>query len=205
MDFIFEIFILVFSVIIHEVAHGYAADSLGDPTARLEGRLTMNPLKHIDPFGSIILPLLLFISGSGFLIGWAKPVPYNVYNLRNQRWGEAIVAFAGPLSNIVIAIVFGGLIRFGISTGFIENANILKITSYIVLINIVLATFNLIPIPPLDGSKIFFSIFNIGWNKGRVFLERYGIFIVLFFVFFFWGAVSPIIAKFFVLLTGLYI
>src|SRR5574343_1207888 len=106
--------ILLFSVIIHELAHGYVAYSLGDPTAKYEGRLTMNPLKHLDPFGSVILPLLLILSQSSFIIGWAKPVPYNPYNLKNQKWGDAIVALAGPLSNICVALFFGLLIRFGI-------------------------------------------------------------------------------------------
>ncbi len=204
-DFIFQILILLFSVIIHEVAHGYAANVLGDPTARLEGRLTLNPIKHIDPFGSIILPLLLYFSHAGFLIGWAKPVPYNAYNLRNHRWGEAIVAVVGPLSNIIIAIIFGLIIRFGVGLGFSMSPAVLHITSYIVIINLVLAIFNLIPIPPLDGSKILFTVFRIGFTPTRVFLERYGFFLVLFFVYFLWTYVTPVIFWLFILLTGLYI
>jgi Zn-dependent protease len=205
MDFIFQITILIFSIVIHEVAHGYAAYMLGDSTAKYQGRLTMNPIKHLDPFGSVFLPLILFVTGSGFLIGWAKPVPYNPYNLRNQRWGEAIVAFAGPLSNIAIAVVFGLLLRIGVTTGLIQSVEILQITSYIVFINLLLAIFNLIPIPPLDGSKILFNIFQIGFSPVRIFLERYGIIIVLFFVFFLWSFVFPVVSKVFILLTGLYI
>lgn len=205
VDFIFQIVVLIFSVVIHEVSHGYAAFLLGDSTARYEGRLTLNPIKHLDIFGSILLPLLLFISGSNFLIGWAKPVPFNPYNLRNQRWGEAIVAIAGPLSNIAVALLFGLIIRFGLSTGLIENFNILKAITMIVLINLLLAVFNLIPIPPLDGSKILFSIFPFGWGSVRQFLERWGMVLVLVFVLFFWDSVAPIVAKFFMLITGLYI
>jgi Zn-dependent protease len=203
-DFIFQIAILIFSIVIHEVSHGYAAYMLGDNTAKLEGRLTMNPLKHLDPFGSVLLPFILFITGANFLIGWAKPVPFNINNLRNARWGEAIVAVAGPLSNIAIAIVFGLFLRFGLSLGLVLDPDIIRITSYIVFINLLLAVFNFIPIPPLDGSKILFSLFNVGWNSTREFLERNGIFVVLFFVFFFWQFVSPIIAWLFMLLTGLY-
>jgi Zn-dependent protease len=146
------IFALIISVIIHEMAHGYAAEWLGDPTARLAGRLTANPLVHIDPMMSVILPGLLVLSGSPLLFGAAKPVPYNPYNLTNQKWGEAIVAFAGPASNIVIAIVFALLIRsadvIGLSQSFVD------LSFMIIMLNIFLAFFNLVPIPPLDGSKI---------------------------------------------------
>src|SRR3989344_2127263 len=110
--FIFSIIVLIFSVIIHEVAHGWAANSLGDPTAKLAGRLTLNPIRHIDPVGTILIPLLLKLSGSPFLFGWAKPVPYNPYNLRNQRWGEAFVAVAGVATNLFLAILFGLLARY---------------------------------------------------------------------------------------------
>lgn len=205
VDFIFQIAILIFSVVVHEVAHGYAAYFLGDSTAKYQGRLTLNPVKHLEFFGSIFLPLILFISGSNFLIGWAKPVPYNPYNLRDQRWGEAIVAAAGPLSNIVIALFFGLLIRFGLSFEIIQNAEILRIMSFIVFTNLLLAIFNLIPIPPLDGSKILFTFLGLRWGKVRLFLEQYGIFLVLFFVFFLWGFVAPIITGLFVFITGLYI
>lgn len=202
-DFIFQIAILIFSVVVHEVSHGYAAYLLGDSTAKYEGRLTLNPLKHLDFFGSIFLPLLLFISGSGFLIGWAKPVPYNPFNLRNRRWGEAIVAVAGPLSNVAVAVVFGLLLRFGVSMGVAESVEVLKITSFIVFINLLLAVFNLVPIPPLDGSKILFSVFKMDSSPIRVFLERFGILFVLFFIFFFWPIIAPVIAKLFMLITGL--
>ena len=189
---------------VHEVAHGYAAYWLGDSTAKYQGRLTLNPIKHIDPFGSVILPLLLAISGTSFIIGWAKPVPYNPYNLRNQRWGEAIVAFAGPLSNIIIALFFGLALRFALASEFIVNVSLVEITSLIILINLLLAIFNLVPIPPLDGSKILFSFLPAGGGAVRGFLERYGFFIVLFFIFFLWTYVSPIIIFLFRLITGVY-
>jgi Zn-dependent protease len=150
-DFVM-IFVLIISVIIHEVAHGYAANWLGDPTARLAGRLTLNPMVHLDPMMSVILPGLLIVTGSPILFGAAKPVPYNPYNLTNQKWGEAIVAVAGPAANILIAIIFALIIRsvsvFPLSDSFIH------LSLDIIKLNIFLALFNLVPIPPLDGSKI---------------------------------------------------
>jgi Zn-dependent protease len=140
---------LVISVIIHEMAHGYMANYLGDPTARLQGRLSANPLVHIDPMMSVILPLILIMSGSPFVFGAAKPVPYNPYNLRNQKWGEALVAVAGPVSNIVIAIIFAVLYRYAAFTPTFTN-----LAFQIIGLNIFLALFNLVPLPPLDGSKI---------------------------------------------------
>src|SRR3990172_11913600 len=119
MDFLFIIIILIMSVVIHEVSHGYAALALGDPTAKYQGRLTLNPISHLDPIGSFLVPLLGYFVG-GFIIGWAKPVPFNPYNLRNQKWGEALVAIAGPLSNIALALFFGLLIRFGFAYSFGE-------------------------------------------------------------------------------------
>jgi Zn-dependent protease len=155
MEIAFLVIILILSVVIHEVSHGYAALALGDPTARLAGRLTLNPLKHLDPLGSIILPALLVFSGASFLIGWAKPVPYNPYNLRHGKWGEAFVAAAGPLTNLFLALVFGLLIRFGASS---FSDAFLQLASFITYINILLALFNLVPIPPLDGSKILAAL-----------------------------------------------
>ncbi len=143
---------LIISVVIHEMAHGYAANWLGDPTARLAGRLSPNPLVHLDPFMSVILPALLVISGSPILFGAAKPVPYNPYNLTNQKWGEAIVAAAGPASNIFLAIVFAILVRNYETLSLTET--FIELSIGIISLNIFLALFNLVPIPPLDGSKI---------------------------------------------------
>jgi Zn-dependent protease len=146
------IIILIFSVVLHEMAHGYAANWLGDPTARLAGRLTANPIPHLDPMMSVILPGLLVVTGSPILFGAAKPVPYNPYNFTNQKWGEAIVAAAGPAANVAIAIIFALLIRsaelLALSPTFVTLA------FQVVILNIFLALFNLVPIPPLDGSKI---------------------------------------------------
>lgn len=200
IDFIFSIIILIFSVVIHEVSHGYAAYLQGDNTARFQGRLTLNPFKHLEWFGSFILPVMSYFLG-GFIIGWAKPVPFNPYNLRNQRWGEAIVAVAGPLSNICIALFFGLLIRFGVLAQF--GPAFVYIASTIVFINLILATFNLIPVPPLDGSKILFSILLYSMHDFRNTMERNGLFILIFFIFFLWQFVLPLVVWEFQLITGL--
>ncbi len=146
------IIILILSVVIHEMAHGYMANWLGDPTARLQGRLSANPLVHLDPMMSVILPGLLLLTGSPILFGAAKPVPYNPYNLRNQKWGEAMVAAAGPAANIGIAVLFGVLVRLAGSLNLSEA--FVSLSIQIIMLNIFLAFFNLVPIPPLDGSKI---------------------------------------------------
>lgn len=185
------------SVVIHEVSHGYAAEILGDPTARLQGRLTLNPLKHLDPVGSIIVPLLTSLSG--FTFGWAKPVPYNPYNLRNQKWGELAVAAAGPLANIFLALVFGLLIRFA---GATLSAAFVNIAAVIVVINLVLAIFNLIPVPPLDGSKILWAFLPERFRKIRESMERYSFLLVIIVVFAIWQFLSPVIAQLFSLITG---
>lgn len=190
------IIILLFSVVIHEVAHGYAALWLGDNTAQYAGRLTLNPLKHLDWFGSVILPILL--SFSGFVFGWAKPVPYNPYNLKNRKWGELLVAVAGPASNLILAIIFGLFIRL-----FGDGSSMTFIAILIVQINVVLAVFNLVPIPPLDGSKILFAFLPPSKQQQvRGFLEKWGFIILIFFIVFMWGTLSPIINFLVELLTG---
>jgi Zn-dependent protease len=198
MEAIFSIAVLILSVVVHEVSHGYAAYFQGDRTAMYAGRLTMNPLKHLDPFGSFIFPLTLFLLNAPVL-GWAKPVPYNPYNLRNQRWGEALVAMAGPASNIVIALIFGTLVRFGMGS---LPASFIDIAQVIVLINILLAIFNLIPVPPLDGSKLLFSLLP-SYSNFRLQLEKYGLYVVLFIVFFAWKFILPVVFYLFHLFTGL--
>ena len=202
---------LIFSIVLHEIAHGYAANWLGDPTARLAGRLSVNPIKHLDLIGSIIVPGFLLITGSSVLFGWAKPVPYNPYNLRHQKWGEALVAAAGPAVNILIALVFSVLIRLQVvlvlPEGFID------IAVNIVLINIVLALFNLVPIPPLDGSKILSVLLppDLARSYGRMVssIQRFGFlagFIIIFiFISLFGGLFARIVGKVFQLFTGLYV
>ena len=169
---ILSLVILLFSVIIHELAHGYVAYSLGDPTAKYEGRLTLNPLKHLDPFGSVILPLLLFIAQSPFLFGWAKPVPINPYNFTDKKYGEIKVSAAGPASNLLLAIFFGLILRFIPNEIIFSNQGIAIAFSYIVAINIWLAVFNLIPVPPLDGSWILFSFLPANMQNAKYFLRR---------------------------------
>ena len=205
--FVFSIIILIFSVVIHEVSHGYVAYLLGDNTAFYQGRLTLNPLKHLEWFGSFILPLVLGLTSHGsFILGWAKPVPFNPYNLQPQRWGlptragEALVAIAGPLSNICIALFFGLLIRFGVAQRFGDAFTYISAT--IVLVNLILATFNLIPVPPLDGSKILFSIIPYHMQNIRNSLERNGIYIMIFFIFFLWQFILPVVGWEFHLITG---
>ncbi|MFA6515301.1 MAG: site-2 protease family protein [Candidatus Paceibacterota bacterium] len=210
IDGIFYIIVLIMSIVIHEVAHGYSAYLLGDDTARLNGRLTLNPIKHLDPFGSIILPLLLFISTKGtFLIGWARPVPYNPLNLRKGKWGNVIVSVAGIFANLMIAIIFGLLIRFAPVFGLpildpMSISPFYKISTIIVMLNLVLALFNIIPIPPLDGSKILFSFLPARFRYIENFLERWGMFLLLFFIIFLWGYVFPLVYTVFSLITGLF-
>jgi Zn-dependent protease len=196
---ILSIIILIFSIIIHEISHGFMADRLGDPTPRLQGRLTLNPLKHIDPVGSILFPLNTSLSG--FTFGWAKPVEYNPYNLKNKRQGEFLIAIAGPISNLLLALVFGTIIRFAIS-GATFSAPFIEICSYIVIINLVLAIFNLIPLPPLDGSKLLFAWLPNQYGQIRMMMETYAPIFVLIVVFFLWRFVSPIIPWAFKLITG---
>jgi Zn-dependent protease len=182
MELLFFLVVLIFSVVLHEVAHGYMANWLGDPTARLQGRLTLNPMSHIDPMGSIILPgFLLFMqqfTHFPLLIGYAKPVPYNPYNLKG-RYAEGLVAFAGPATNILLALIFGLLIRFAHPQLGPDLVGAFAIIAYT---NLVLALFNLIPVPPLDGSKVLSALFGMvsyrledAYNTFRLNFERLGI------------------------------
>lgn len=184
---IFSLIVLLFSVVIHEVAHGSVAYYLGDPTAKYAGRLTLNPLKHLDPFGSVILPLLLLIIRSPILFGYAKPVPINPYNFRDQKWGSLKVAIAGPAANFSIAIIFGLSIRF-LNLPEQLASFFLLITFY----NILLGLFNLVPIPPLDGSWILFTFLPERWSNAKIFLQRYGFFILI--LFFFLGGLNVLFA-----------
>lgn len=173
--------ILFFSIVIHEIAHGSVALHLGDPTAKNEGRLTLNPLKHIDFFGTIILPimLLIFTGGQGPIIGWAKPVPVNSFNFRDQKWGSLKVSIAGPGTNFLLAIIFGLAVRF-----LPIPQSLTMLFSIIVLYNFAWGIFNLIPIPPFDGSHILFALVPEKFNQFKLFLHKYSLFIILLFIFF---------------------
>ncbi len=195
---IFSIAILIFSVIAHELAHGYAAEAFGDHTARYAGRLTWNPIAHIDPVGSILVPIVTSFAGITF--GWARPVPYDPNNLRGGAKAEAAVAGAGAFVNLSIALVFGLIIRFFAGS---LPASFVEITSAIVVINIMLAVFNLIPIPPLDGSKVILAFFPLQARRLGHQLESWGLIAVLIFVYFFWYLFSPIIEVIFRFFTGL--
>ncbi|OIO50275.1 MAG: site-2 protease family protein [Candidatus Brennerbacteria bacterium CG_4_8_14_3_um_filter_43_14] len=204
MEIVFYFLVLIFSVVIHEVSHGYAAKMQGDDTAEHMGRLTLNPLRHIDPVGSVILPLFLYITsrlagGPLFLFGWAKPVPYNPLNLKNMRWGQLLVAAAGPFSNLAIATVFGLCVRFGIAP---IDAPLGILFYAIASINVMLGVFNLTPIPPLDGSKILFAFLPRQWDAVEQFLNRNSL--ILFFAFLFFGVqiIMPVVMWFIQLLTG---
>jgi len=181
---IFSLIILLFSIIIHELAHGYVAHALGDPTAKYAGRLTLNPIPHLDPFGSIILPGLMFLMQSPVMFGWAKPVPINPYNFKDQKWGSLKTAIAGPISNISVALVFGLLMRFLPEAFFISFPGFALMFSFIVRINLILAFFNLLPIPPLDGHWILFRFIPAQFDYIKAFLQQYGIFVLIFLIFF---------------------
>lgn len=179
---LFQLAVLLGSVIIHEVAHGAMALRLGDDTARLAGRLTLNPIKHLDVIGSFLFPLFLFFAKSPFLLGWAKPVPYDPTRLyKDLRYGPLKVALAGPASNILIALIVSIIIRFG---GGLFSQEVITLFGFIVFLNILLAIFNLVPIPPLDGSKIIATFLP---REAAMSFERigfFGIFIILFLLFF---------------------
>lgn len=202
-QFIFSLIILLFSVIIHEISHGYAALVLGDRTAEYEGRLTLNPIPHIDMVGTIILPAVSLMLPGSLLFGWAKPVPYNPYNLKNPRWGEAIIAGAGPVSNLLIALIFGLFLRFYIIPQGLLDSAMGSLSAIIVLVNITLAIFNLIPIPPLDGSKILTSLMPAGFMKVRAAIEQFGFIGVLIFLIFLWQFFYPVIPFLFGMITGI--
>lgn len=201
MNTLFYLIILLFSIVIHEIAHGAVAYSLGDPTAKYEGRLTLNPLKHLDPFGSVLVPLFLLVAtlGKGPIIGWAKPVPINPYNFKDKRWGDLKVALAGPGSNFLIALFFGLLIRF-LNLPF--SSSFLMFLSIIVIQNLLLCVFNLIPLPPLDGSWILFSLFPKKTAEIRGILEQYGMIVLLAIVFFGFSFIIKIVSFLFNLITG---
>ena len=197
MTKIFLYLVIVLSAVFHEYAHGWAAYQLGDSTAKDQGRLTLNPFAHLDLFGTVIIPLLLLFT-SGAFFGWAKPVPYNPYNLKDKKYGTLKVAAAGPGVNILIALFLGLILRF-FSVWIIKyNASLPGFIGLVVYVNIFLALFNLIPFPPLDGSKIFASLFPRQWNYLAQ-LGPIGIFLAFFIAYFF---LSPFANFLFNLIIG---
>lgn len=169
----FYLFVFLFAAIIHEVAHGATAYKLGDSTAKDAGRLTLNPAKHIDPVGSIMLPVMLYILHSPILFGWAKPVPFNPMFLKNPKRDGGLIALAGPASNFAVALIF-----FGISTTMsvagVAVPNLPTFLSIIIYVNIWLGIINLVPLPPLDGSKVLFMLLPKKWHAVELFLEKNG-------------------------------
>lgn len=192
--------ILIFSAIVHEVSHGLMAEQLGDNTAREEGRITLNPISHIDPYGTLLLPLIMWVATGGrFFFGSAKPVPVNFSRLKNPKLGMLLVSLAGPLSNFILALVMVVPIKLGLVNQISYPFLLLGI-----YINLLLGTFNLIPIPPLDGSKILAALLPSQWTIKILDLEKYGFLLVLVFVFLNWfGYVLLPVVESFWRITGL--
>lgn len=196
---IFYIVVILYSVTIHEVSHGLMANSLGDPTAKNLGRLSLNPIKHLDLFGSILLPFFLFLT-TGFAFGYAKPVPYNPDNLNDRRFGPVKVAMAGPASNFILALLFGFTLRF--MPDIFSSSLVPELFSRIVILNLVLGVFNMFPIPPLDGHWLLMAFLPPSMNNVKTYIYRnsfilFPIFLIIFMVF-----VSPLIYWLFRLITG---
>lgn len=200
---VFMVIVLLVSVMIHEIAHGAAAASQGDLTAKYAGRLSLNPLKHLDPIGSFLLPLILYVISRGtFVFGYAKPVPINPYNFRDRKYGEAKVAAAGAAANIALAVVFGLLLRFWPAVSNPVSAAFYALCQVVVVVNLVLAVFNLIPIPPLDGSRILFTFLPKSQEDFKIFLQQYGFWIMLLIFYFFSDIIDPIIEFLYYLIVG---
>ena len=183
---VLKVLAFVPAIVIHECAHGFAAAKLGDPTARNAGRLSLNPLRHVDPFGTVLLPGLLILSGAGFVFGYAKPVPYNPRYFKDVRKGEVIVGLAGPASNLLMSLA-GAAIAWGSMQLFGLSQELALYTWYFgcffCSVNLCLAFFNLLPIPPLDGSSIVAPLLSDRALDVYYQVQRYGMFILMLFVF----------------------
>lgn len=180
------IFVVVVSITTHEACHGFVADRLGDPTARKAGRLTLNPIPHIDPLFTILLPLFLILSGSGVIFGGAKPVPVDVSRLRRPRRDWALVGAAGPLSNLLIAVVLAALLSVLLHSGLLSaSSGLTEVLNVGIFVNVLLAVFNLIPIPPLDGARVVQYALSGGALQAYRKLERFGLMLIMLLVLFF--------------------
>jgi len=199
LHLIFIYIVIVLSAVIHEYAHGFVAYQLGDSTAKDSGRLTINPIAHIDPMGTVLVPLL-FMTLSGVFIGWAKPVPYNPLNLRDKRYGSLKVAIAGPASNFLIALVLGGIMRLVLAgvLPFVASQQFIDLVGLVVFVNIFLALFNLIPLPPLDGSKVLADLVP-SLARGLYQIGFIGLFLALLLAFYVLGPVAQML---FTIITG---
>lgn len=188
----FQLLVFLFSIIIHEVCHGAMAYKLGDSTAKDMGRLTFNPLKHLDLYGSVLLPLMIFtLSGGRFIFGSAKPVPYNPNNLRDKKFGNLKVAIAGPGANFLIALILGLGIRFfgGLILALSFGKIFISLIAFVVFVNIILFLFNLLPFPPFDGSKIVYDLFPKQWGYVMQ-MGIFGLFIGIIIAYFFLGSLT---------------
>ena len=186
---LFYFVVIIPSAIIHEYAHGWMANKLGDSTAKYKGRLTLDPRAHIDPLGTLLMPLFLFlVSGGSFLFAYAKPVPINPYNLDDQRWGPMWVALAGPMSNFILAAVFGLAVQILPAT-----MPIVQFLVVIVYANVLLGVFNMVPIPPLDGSKVLFALLPDSYYDLKQKLEQYKFIILIAFLVFGFRLIVPVI------------
>lgn len=204
---VYQVIVLIFLIIIHEVSHGLMAYKLGDNTAKEAGRLTLNPIKHLEFFGSFLVPLLFIATGSSFILGWAKPVPFNPYNLKDPKRDGALIALAGPVSNFLIAIIFGLVVRF--MAVFMSAAsspiliNIYGLLNIVIFVSVLLAFFNLIPIPPFDGSRIVLAFLSGEAERFWLQLERYGTLLIILLLF---GGMlsflSPLVVSVYHLIVG---
>jgi Zn-dependent protease len=195
--FLFVVVALIMSATFHEYMHGFAANQLGDPTAKNAGRLSLNPIPHLDLVGSILIPLALVVMHSPFLFGWAKPVPYNPNNLRDKKWGDALVSLAGPMGNLILAVLFAIVMHF-----IVPTSPLAELIAQVILINLVLMIFNLIPIPPLDGSKILASFLPYKLRNKLLYMDtRLSMILVFVLAFFGFNLIWPVVIWIFNLLV----